>query len=394
MSKYLISLKPLEPYFFGNERGFDNKNKEVPKEEVKKTTRNYLVKSNKYPQQTSILGMLRKEILVNQDLLNIDWNYTQEQREKMNTLIGKYGFNINEDNQNFGVIKSISQLFITKKVNEGLEFYITSPKDHNPSENIDKYTPYKLKSIDNGRTNNGINYILEDYNPKNDLADEIMNIGILKDNRIQSSTEEGKIIKSGDIFTSSERVGITKNKEGKKEEDGFYKITHFNLEKGYEFSFIADIEDEKINGLDGRTNIVSLGGLQSSFRILFKKVNKDLNKDIENRITDICKKSSNNQNDLYKIILTSDSYINLEKYMNLDLTIAYTVDFRYMVTKKLKDNKKIYPNDRFKKIPYKYTFIQRGSVLYTNNISEFETEINKYKSLIKIGYNKFIVVTA
>ncbi|MCS4454093.1 hypothetical protein JTT00_01775 [Clostridium botulinum] len=57
MSKYLVKLKPVDSFFFGGEKVFDFY-------DGKKPLKNNIVKSREFPQQTSILGMIRKEILV------------------------------------------------------------------------------------------------------------------------------------------------------------------------------------------------------------------------------------------------------------------------------------------------------------------------------------------
>ena len=51
--KYKIDLKPIGTFFFGSDKKFGEG------DEV-----NYFAQSSLFPQQTSILGMLRKEILV------------------------------------------------------------------------------------------------------------------------------------------------------------------------------------------------------------------------------------------------------------------------------------------------------------------------------------------
>ena len=50
MATYRIELKPVETFFFGGEITFGN-------------FQNYLVKSNFFPQQTTLLGMVRKRLL-------------------------------------------------------------------------------------------------------------------------------------------------------------------------------------------------------------------------------------------------------------------------------------------------------------------------------------------
>jgi CRISPR-associated protein Cmr3 len=59
--RYLITLKPLEPFMFGGDQTFGALGD--------KEAGSYLVKSRMFPQQTAVLGMLRKELMVQAGLL-------------------------------------------------------------------------------------------------------------------------------------------------------------------------------------------------------------------------------------------------------------------------------------------------------------------------------------
>lgn len=58
-NQYLITLTPAGNYFFGNDRGFGDKT------DNPNAILNYLVSGLKYPQQTTLLGFLRYELLRN-----------------------------------------------------------------------------------------------------------------------------------------------------------------------------------------------------------------------------------------------------------------------------------------------------------------------------------------
>ena len=64
MSRYIVELKPIGSFFFGGERTM-----RFDKEEI-----NNIVQSKKFPQQTSILGMLRKEVLVKLGIYKANWS--------------------------------------------------------------------------------------------------------------------------------------------------------------------------------------------------------------------------------------------------------------------------------------------------------------------------------
>ncbi len=75
--RYLIKLTPVDQFFFGGNITFGEN----------KATQNYLVRSEKYPQQTTLLGMLRYQLLKTNSLLKIDRNYTKDELVKMKSLI-------------------------------------------------------------------------------------------------------------------------------------------------------------------------------------------------------------------------------------------------------------------------------------------------------------------
>ena len=59
--KYLVTLKSLEPFLFGGENTFGTLGD--------KENGTYLVKSRMFPQQSALLGMLKKEIMTQSGVL-------------------------------------------------------------------------------------------------------------------------------------------------------------------------------------------------------------------------------------------------------------------------------------------------------------------------------------
>src|ERR1035437_5105326 len=100
MTKFLIRLKPLTPYFFGGENTFGDNNQ------------SYYVRSNYLPQQTTLLGFLRYELLLQNKLLGTD-----PEKKDWKSLIGKKSFQ--KENgayiSEFGAIKKISPVFLSSE---------------------------------------------------------------------------------------------------------------------------------------------------------------------------------------------------------------------------------------------------------------------------------------
>ena len=232
---YLASLKPLGPFFFGGEITFGDMVNE-----------NYLVRSNLFPQQTTILGMLRKKLLMQKGYIHItDRGEILDiaKKEEIESLIGPESFDIGKTGQDFGVIKKISPVFLCK-VNVSLRemsLFNIAPKDLGME--------FKKSSGRSSRNKGSKDFVpfMEGYDPKNGLGDLFTQVGY------------GKSVKTDEIFRPAEKIGITKGKGEVQEEKAFYKQTAYRLINGFEFACIVDIDFNLEGG------IVFMGADKSSF---------------------------------------------------------------------------------------------------------------------------------
>ena len=122
-----VVLKPLAPYFYGNERGLlysDNKTQMG-------NANRYFIQSNELPNQSALLGALR--------YLGIETPSSSYQLSPTDeTRIGGKSFRIDAVDQSFGMIQKISPLYLMKNEDESLfcpaPFFIsaaqTSDKEH------------------------------------------------------------------------------------------------------------------------------------------------------------------------------------------------------------------------------------------------------------------------
>lgn len=359
--KYLVTLKPLTPYFFGNERGFGytpGKNEQ------------YIVNSNLLPQQTSILGMLRMEILKckadhsdNNFRLREDFNYSNEDRDKMDKWIGAKSFSMkgSVSRQEFGLINNISPCFVME---EGMDkYYLPLPFDHQQEGNNcgKKYTPLKMNLetevlLDDCRKIN----LPNGYDPKD------WEYGLWWE--INRGNDDNRIVAESSVFIRDGRIGIKKAVSGAAERESFFKYSYYNLRSEYRFAFIAEI-DFKLPKKD----IVFLGGERSVFAM-------------ETQETDLCFSNLLLPAAEDRVILWSDTWLgdrNLSDY--IDFAISQNVDFRNMLDWKTKNTKNI--NARNRKVECKYSFLKRGSVLYTKEPEDLRKHIESFADLVKIGYN-------
>ena len=265
--RYLIKLKPLTPFLFGGDTTFG---KLGDKDEG-----TYLVKSRYFPQQTAILGMIRREIMIQTSLLKRkirgEWvdNYDKKRAKE---LVGFEKFDITQSKkQDFGVLKEIGAIFLMNKDNS----YI------------------KKVAVDGLKYSDGI---LEGYNPKEDIYD----------NFISLETEE--TLSRKDIFLEIEQTG---NKKGG-EENSLFKKTSLLLKDEFVFAFYMESSYKLSN------SIIKLGADGSSFAMEVIETEKRLEyKDSGGYLT-----------------LLSDAYIDISLKESCDFAITNEISFENLQNKK------------------------------------------------------------
>ena len=118
--RYKITLKPLQPYLFGGDNTFG--------EIGDKENGTYLVTSRFFPQQSAILGMLKKELMIQNKLLTrkikgewVDRNKTEDYIESKldeETITNLIGDSIENDMTTFKFEKSKDYYLWTKQNKE------------------------------------------------------------------------------------------------------------------------------------------------------------------------------------------------------------------------------------------------------------------------------------
>ncbi|NFN88112.1 CRISPR-associated protein Cmr3 [Clostridium sporogenes] len=399
MSRYLVKLKPVDSFFFGGGKGFGFNN-------GKETLQNNIVKSREFPQQTSILGMIRKEILVLNSCIREKWDYSKEQQKENNKLIGGRSFNITDENEDFGIINSISPVFIIQETKGSDKFLIKIPKDHNVNNRQDKYNPFKFND-DKGnylkvKTNLAEEvYLPIDFEAKKGLSEDFIDI------------QTGDIVSKNKVFIRDCSIGIRLDENHKTKENSLFRLEKykFNYDNNYEredkyFAFILDVEDGKATNIfEDYKNIVTLGGEGSYFFISFEKVNFDIKDKInfinkekndftikERILLSTNKEEIKETKRIYQIILLSDTYISKDIYeKNCNYSISTKIDFKSLRSEDYNDLKNENYYKRFEINKIKYSLLEKGSVLFAtkDNYDRLIKNINNSK-FQKIGYNIFI----
>ncbi len=351
-TRYLVRLAPIDAYFFGGEVTFGelkNENQNENQEENQK--QNYLVKSNYLPQQSALLGLMRYEILHQNELLFVKGKAKEGTKTKVEELIGDKGFDPKDFRSSYGIIKRISPIFIE---NQGV-YYTRMPLDAGINVTLDNKMAYY----------NGIDKplpVLKGYDYK-----EYDNYCYWCSDNISNK------IKESEIFIETERIGIQKNRT----EDAFFKQTLISLKEGYNFAFTVDID----NKLEEETTIATLGGNQSRFKMEIIECTSENN--LEN--FDFCKYfaplASKN-----RILLLGDAIIPDAIRDKIDFIWGNCIENRYIVRTVDEGHSWGKP----KKTEALYHLQSRGSVIYhKKGIAAIKPELSN-DSYQTIGLNIFI----
>ncbi len=259
--RYLVTLTPLEPFFFGGDITFGKWGDEQ--------NSSYLVKSRHFPQQTALLGMLRKQMLIQKGFLTtkrkgewIDEPFKKEAKE----FIGSTKFEFNTP-QEFGVLNSISSIFLMR--------------------NSERF----IKKVDINRYEYRKG-LLEGYNPKKDIYDNFISI------------DSCRKLKSSSIFKPIEQVGNSKFDS----ENSLYKKTSYTLEDNFKFAFYIDSDFEL------KDAFVMLGGEKSTFKMEIVQRDEELEYQDKNAY----------------LTLLSDAYIDIAIKENSKFAITSEISLNYL----------------------------------------------------------------
>jgi len=329
--KYLVKLKPIDTFFFGGDITFG--------ELGDKENGSYIVKSRIFPQQSAVLGMIRREMMIQQGLLTRkrrgEWVDSQNVKEAK-ALVGDAQFSINTKEQDYGIINSISPIFITKdnenfivKNNCGI-FNKSEGKSY-----IDEEMKDFIPILDNFDVKKGIKRLLVSQN---------------------------RSLKIDKIFKPIERVGNQKEEQ----DDALFKITSYQFLCQFEFAFILELNRE----YSFDDSVVLLGGNNSYFRLTSKPMENTFDK-----IFSFLKPKDNT------VLLLSDSYLGENVLNYCDFAVSSTISFRNIHSKIKKQKGEFVKND-------KIDLYERGSYFF--NPTDKLIELLENSHLQKIGMNKYL----
>lgn len=367
---YKIRLTPITPYFFGKENISDLGNKN-----------DYFQTSNEYPQQTTLLGLLRHKVL-RENNVNLDhYNYQRPNGINEERLIGEHSFKVNNNIlNNYGYIHSISPCFI---IDENDEILLDRSNEYRIENNVKESL-----CLSAGKNSFVWEKSKEPYIAKHQFNKQL----------IHTSKK--------DCFHTANYTGIYKGGIGvrSKEESYFImeyqhllkktKVTQdgkFAKNSPLSFGFFACIhEDFSIDKQN--LDFIPMGKEQSLFKVVLEQINCT---PVENDNTTfydfkphLCLNDACGA-DILKCILLSDAYLDIKAINELEthciLQIVNKQRFRFIKSTTQRFNKGAKPIKSAKA----YNMLAKGSVLYIdkNKKEEIEKLFNQFADFKQIGYN-------
>lgn len=375
MSTYKITLTPLNRYFFGGDMTF----RVGDKKEYNEQYGSYIIRSNRFPQQTSLLGMLRFLILSNdKKAFNREKNKIAD-KKRAEELIGANSFCVDISDyrkNNFSCIKQLYPCFLELMVEEKSIPLLPAPDDYGYQVSF-----HAEHSVSVNQQVSDLP-VVQGYNPK--AYQQSCYLGA------------GKAIPDSELFVEDSRIGINKNYDGQTDNDGFYKQIFYQLgSENYagklHFACYADVTDIDLTGYNG--SVVNIGGDNSKF--LFKATLVEGNAEPIVYYSDYIDKESGKQlqtNALYKLVLLSDAYLPLQAGEDRPWSYAISsiVPFRFIATTVDTENYTILSKTNLRS--KKYYLYKKGSVFFCKDDSEGKRLADALKSAAcfrQIGYNYF-----
>lgn len=360
--KYKITLTPVDKFFFGGDMTFQVGTNE--KDNFNEQFSSYIIRSAMYPQQTSLIGMLRFLILRNsgEEIFKNGKIIDKAAAEK---LIGSKSFSVNKEQpENKEQTKSIFGKIINLS-------HVRVQRTENGSTFELEYAPLysEMDWTNSNKSWLGFNEIsvpkMSEYDAKKGLQTQL--------------TDGVNWYDFDKVFIEDRRIGIHRNvKIGKTEEGALFKQIAYrfnNKEASHCFVFYAEIaEDVAFKSYNGQ--LVSVGGDSSYFIIGISDYNTP-----ESLISTI-------DNAVY---LLSPAFLTREDVQLAKFAITDLIPFRFLESSVEAKSYNILNKD-VRRSKVKYELYSPGSIFYfedNEKKNKFIEKLESKKEFRQIGYNEY-----
>lgn len=362
----LVTFTPSDAFFFGGENTFGNGE-----------NRNFYAASNVFPQQTTLVGVMRHALFEAGHGNKIGQSF----------VVGQ--------TPDFGDLKSISPVFISQNLpsSKGYALPVLLPNTADEPVPINLTIKDEKKfAVNFGETWQAAPEVAE-YTEKNGLVARLL---------FTKGVKPLKVYKQ--VFQEITKTGIARNRKLHTTKTGmFYQQTLFKMKKGYAFATFVTGTDELFTALNHRN--MPMGGEKMNFVLGVEETDTTFEKLFWQQFTEHCMAYEKDW-----VLLTSDAYVSPSIYQLCHLAISETKSFRNIITPNSqhlnlasllspsedKESKAAYQHNltlaRAQKIRYKsekMTLLKRGTVLFPkNNIAEVTEKLtdNNFRT---IGYNHY-----
>lgn len=381
MTDYLIKLLPLTPYFFGGENTFGE------------DSTNYFVRSNYLPQQTTLLGFLRYELLLQNDLLGSD---PGAYGSPWKSLIGNESFSILDSDEvpDFGAIVKLSPLFLTN----GSEHFLPAPFNRVMYEKDGKEELVSLVlDFDHEGESLTTHFrtklpLLTVKGERYKAKWEIKPVWISADGRTMRQWEYEQFFKEGcgydnGFFIQEQQTGIFKKKRKskmEKDEGDFYKKISYKLADNFQFAFILTLDLPE--GTQFGPRVVTMGGERSVFQMSMSPST--------GTFEDIFPASLFTEDAGHQpaLVLTSDAFATEDITAYCDYSISDTVPFRNIRSKTINKGDYTRINGGALQKSESLTYLlKRGSIFFGRDLQDVKAALDKPAFKV-IGYNQFVEI--
>lgn len=390
LKTYKIDLRPMDVFFFGGEQHFGEGDEA-----------NYFVRSNYFPQQSGVLGMLRHQLLIQNNCIPVNGN-----EAFVSKLIGDESYNILGSATLFGVIKNVSPIFLSNEkgllFSEAFEYYIDKKNKPDQLSLIKVEDKVGKTMIYPDVKKTLVITVGNNYSGKYEIRELLVSKkGDHFNLRFDKEFEKKGNLPENGVFIETGKPGIQKSLKKQKgaKDQGFYKQYSYSFPKDICFTFFAEIDrDVATNFESGR---IMLGGEKSAFHMVvdeYKEKESPFHED-SGFYNGLYERPHDSLNKIVCIsdCIADDQLAGLVAFMSNSM-----INFRNTRTKvhktsnynrmdKLYENKQSQYNSPVRS--NKYQLLRRGTVLWVE-----DDHLNAVLTLLKkdqhraIGYNYFKII--
>lgn len=364
---YLLTLKPLKPFFFGGKQTLSNEE--------------YYGISEYYPYPTQLLGAIRLFLAEQNQLITVHKNGKYSNKKDWKTtrsLLGSASASDFDTNDDIGVIKHLSSLFIIDK--DLRDAFFPTPFDFSISSSDNGYEDSRVYDY-----SDACGYpFLDGYDPKNHNPQRLGGSSFWEKYLTGNAPQVSDAIKYTDVFVDSMQTGIALSNRTVIDKM-FYVKTSYALRKDFLFACMVDI-DEKLFGelkLPNKSianGVIQIGAEGSLFALEVHSID-DIPAQVKGHVVikQIITPDTIQQD---KVVLVSPA-ISMRLTSNLsEFAILPSAYPQKMVEYHSSNN-----NYRYKGKTEETLLIPSGSVFYNPKENKLPPATGTYG---KIGYNTYI----